>query len=133
MGEFRFDPEWLSEELFKNEAFIGLLVDGGEAVEAEARRLAGQYNRSGDFQRSIQGGLFFSSNGRPFYRIWSDDPAAWSIEFGTAKDKAHRVLGRAIGKWGDVNTLNYENSKRRRKSKVEKSISAWVVSVRKGG
>jgi hypothetical protein len=132
VADFEFDPDWITEELFESEDLIEILEDMGAALTESARSIAGQYNRTGQFQASIQGSIFKSSNGRPYYRVWSDDPAAYSIEFGTAKDAPHRVLGRAIGKWSDAMTHNGEVAKRRRnKQAVEKGIREWADRVRR--
>jgi hypothetical protein len=131
MSKFEFDRQWESEELFAMPGLLEMLEDEGESKRDEAIRLAGKFNRTGNFQRSIKGELLSASNGRPFYRVWSDDPAAISIEFGTKNAPAHRVLGRAIDKWKDVNTLKHPslNKKRRVNKKVEKSIDKWAKSV----
>lgn len=132
MASFSFDPDWTAEELFPSPELAEMLEDMGESLVETARSTAGEYNRTGAFQASIQGALFKSSNGRPYYRVWSDDPAAYSIEFGTAKDAPHRVLGRAIGKWQDAMTHNGEVAKRRRnRSAIEKNIREWADSVRR--
>lgn len=129
MSRFQPDQAWRVDELFQMPGLLSMLEDQGGAKRDEAIRLAGQYNRTGSFQRSIQGELLRASNGRPFYRIWSDDPAALSIEFGTKSNAAHRILGRAIEKWGDVNTMNHPTKRKRTARKIEKSIDAWAARV----
>lgn len=136
MSRFEFDPQWVTEELYPSAELSDLVEDAGEAVLNEAVRIAGTISVTGEFERSIKGELVRSKNGAPFYRVWSDDPGALAIEFGTSKTNKlpHRVLGRAIGKWQDVNTHNGQLVKRkRRKAKIEKSIDQWVAGVLKRG
>jgi hypothetical protein len=133
MSRFVFDQSWVTEELYQNAALQDLVSDTGEAIKAEAIRLANRISVTGSFRNSIQGELLSAKNGAPFYRVWSDDPGALAIEFGTAKGhEPHRVLGQAIGKWYDVNTMRHPAvDRKRRKRKVEKSIDAWVASILK--
>jgi len=132
VASFSFDPDWIKEELFESPELIDMFDEMGESVLTSAREIAGQYNRTGQFQASLRGAVFRASNGRPYYRVWSDDPAAYSIEFGTAKDAPHRVLGRAIGKWQTAAVHNGEVAeKRRNKRAVEKNIREWADRVRR--
>lgn len=133
MSRFEFDRSWVTEELYQQAELVDLINESGEAVKAEAIRLADRISVTGSFRDSIQGELLRAKNGAPFYRVWSDDPGALSIEFGTAKGhKPHRVLGQAIGKWVDVNTTRHPPVKRKRRNrKIEKGIDEWVATVLK--
>ncbi|TQF03930.1 hypothetical protein E6W39_18950 [Kitasatospora acidiphila] len=123
----------MTEELYQQAELVDLVNDAGEAVKGEAVRLADRISVTGEFRDSIQGELLRAKNGAPFYRVWSADPGALAIEFGTAKgNKPHRILGQAIGKWTDVNMTRHPAvDRKRRQRKVEKSIDAWVAAALK--
>lgn len=129
MADFRISQDWLKEDLLTMPGLLEILEDEGRVKQAEAVRLAAAHNLTGDFQRSIKGELLKAKNGRPFYRIWSDDPAAMSIEFGTKKRAASRVLGRAIEKWGSVNDMKHPAVKGKRHKRIEKSIDDWATKA----
>jgi hypothetical protein len=134
MSRFELDRSWVTEELYRQAPLADLVNEIGEFIKTDAIHLASRISVTGSFRDSIHGELLRARNGAPFYRVWSDDPGAISIEFGTAKNKPHRVLGQAIGKWYDVNTSRHPAAERRRRNrKVEKSIDAWVASVLKSG
>jgi hypothetical protein len=129
MGGFRISRKWAQEDLLQMPGLIEMLEDQGHVKQSEAVRLAAAHNRTGDFQRSIKGELLKAKNGRPFYRIWSDDPAALSIEFGSKNRAASRILGRAIEKWGDVNEMKHPSVKGKRHERIEKSIDDWAAKA----
>lgn len=92
---FVANPDWLPEWL--SSADVESIVDeAGEEVLAAAKTLAAEHVRTGEFLESIHKTSGHYRTGRPYARIYSDHPAALSIEFGTAKSEALRVLGRAI-------------------------------------
>lgn len=72
-----------------------LLVEKGLELQAVAMTLAAPHVKTGEFEGSFDGFLEYASNGHPYFRLYNEDPAALSIEFGTAKVKGQHILGRA--------------------------------------
>lgn len=72
-----------------------LLVEKGLELQAVAMALAAPHVKTGEFEGSFDGFLEHASNGHPYFRLYNEDPAALSIEFGTAKTAGQHILGRA--------------------------------------
>jgi hypothetical protein len=75
-----------------------IVFDIGEEMMDTAIEIARQHEETGEFARSIQSDPHRSRTDAPVYRIYSDDPGALSIEFGTSKMRGIRALGRAAGR-----------------------------------
>jgi hypothetical protein len=95
MARFVANPAWIREFL-ASDRLAELVDEAGEQVIEHARELAAGHVESGDFLESLQKTSGHYRTGRPYARVYSDDPAALSIEFGTANAAAQRILGRAI-------------------------------------
>ncbi|WP_157536537.1 DUF5403 family protein [Kitasatospora mediocidica] len=96
MAEFVYNgDEWL-QDLWRSPAVSDQVEAIGQEILAAAKANAAAFRNTGAFEDSIKGELMKSRKGRPFYRVSSNDPAALSIEFGTAKRPAYRALGKAI-------------------------------------
>lgn len=85
-----------AKELFYSEELTELVYAAGDRVLAEAQRLAAAEAHSGDFEASLEVHDHRSRSGRPIATVYSDDPGALSIEFGTKTTPRHRFLGRAL-------------------------------------
>lgn len=95
MAHFQINRAWLDEVRASPEV-EALVVDAGEAALGRARAGAARIAETGDFAEHMSGDLHHSRKGVPWYRVANDDPGALSIEFGTAHEPAHRVLGKAL-------------------------------------
>lgn len=95
MGRFVPNPDF-QRQLFRSEELTQLVYEAGDRVLAEARRNAAAEARTGDFEASIEKRDHRSRSGRPISTVYSDDPGALSIEFGTKTTPRHRFLGRAL-------------------------------------
>lgn len=95
MGRFVANPDF-ERQLFASAEATEAVSHAGDRVLAEAERLASQEASSGDFAASLSKRDHRARSGRPISTISSDDPGALSIEFGTERTPAHRVLGRAL-------------------------------------
>ena len=92
---FEANPAWMPDFLSSDE--LGSILDeAAEEVLAAAKGLAEEHVRTGEFLDSIHRTSGKYRTGRRYARVSSDDPAALSIEFGTAKSAPLRILGRAI-------------------------------------
>lgn len=92
---FEANPQWMPDFLGSEE--LGAILDeAAEEVLAAAKGLASDHVRTGEFLESLHRSSGTYRTGRRYARVSSDDPAALSIEFGTAKSEPLRVLGRAI-------------------------------------
>lgn len=95
MAEFVRNPAWLPEWL--HSADVEAIVDEKtDEVYAAAKGFAAGHVETGEFEASLHKVTGRYSTGRPYGRVYSDDPAALSIEFGTQHSSAVRALGRAI-------------------------------------
>lgn len=95
MAHFEINEEWVTELVASQP--IGDMVAGiGEEILNRAKENAAESDDTEAFKESIKGLLHITSKGRPFFRVWSDDPGALSIEFGNSHQAPHRALGRAI-------------------------------------
>ena len=98
MADFRYKGDAWLFDLFRESAELTSQVETtGAQILNRARANAEAFKNTGAFLGSITGELKRSKKGRPYYRVQANDPAAYSIEFGTAKRPAYRPLGRAIG------------------------------------
>lgn len=95
MTEFVRNPAWLPSWM-ESADVEEIVTEAGEKVLAAAKAFAAEHVESGDFLESITLSSGHYRTGRPYARVSSSDPAALSIEFGTANNAAQRVLGRAI-------------------------------------
>lgn len=95
MGRFELNPDF-DRQLFSSREATDAVDDAGDRVLGEARRIAAAESDSGDFEASLEIRYHRSRSGRPTATVYSDDPGALSIEFGTVDTPAHRVLGRAL-------------------------------------
>jgi hypothetical protein len=80
-----------------------LLALGAEA-QSIAESLAAPHVKTGAFEASFHGSLEHAKNGHPYFRLTNDDPAALSIEFGTAHMGGLHILGKAMDALGDDKT-----------------------------
>ncbi|MEU7096056.1 hypothetical protein [Kitasatospora aureofaciens] len=101
MAGFDYSGDRWLQDLWDSEELTEQLEETGAEILGNAKANAERFTKSGEFLDSISGGLRRSKKGRPFYRVQSDDPAALSIEFGTAKQEPKRALGRAIEVYKD--------------------------------
>lgn len=95
MGRFMANPDF-ERQLFHSAEVTEAVYSAGDRVLAEARRNAAAEAHSGDFEASLEKHDHRSRSGRPISTIYSDDPGALSIEFGTKTTPRHRFLGRAL-------------------------------------
>jgi hypothetical protein len=95
MGRFVPNPDF-QRQLFHSEEATELVYDAGDRVLAEAQRRAAAESDTGDFELSLELDCHRSRSGRPIATVYSDDPGALSIEFGTRVTEPHRILGRAL-------------------------------------
>lgn len=93
--EFVPNPKWLPSFMESSE-LEEIVAGNGAKVLAAAEGFAAEHVESGEFLESLKLTTGHYRTGRPYARVSSDDPAALSIEFGTANNAAQRVLGRAI-------------------------------------
>jgi hypothetical protein len=94
-GHFVPNPDF-ARQLFRSAEVTRLVYDAGDRVLAAARRNAAAESVSGDFEASLTKRDHRSRSGRPISTVYSDDPGALSIEFGTKTTPRHRFLGRAL-------------------------------------
>ena len=78
-----------------------ILIEKGLEAQAIAQTLALPHIKSGEYEGSFEGFLEYASNGHPYYRLYNDDPASLSIEFGTAHAAGQHILGRTMDALGD--------------------------------
>ena len=95
MGRFVRNPDW-QRELFRDERIRAQLSEGGDEVLATAKAIAAEHAETGEFEQSLHKVDGTYATGRPYSRVYSDDPASLSIEFGTSHSQPVRALGRAI-------------------------------------
>jgi len=95
MGRFVRNPEWLPEWL-RSRDVEDIVREKTDEVDAAAHAFAAQHVETGAFEESLRRVDGHYSTGRPYGRVYSEDPAALSIEFGTQHSTAVRALGRAI-------------------------------------
>ncbi|MGH6656628.1 MAG: hypothetical protein ACRDVE_15670 [Actinocrinis sp.] len=95
MARFERNPQWLAD-------FIGsdpvreVLDEKAEQVEVAAKGIALEHADTGHFAESIHHTRGKYGSGRAYGRVYSDDDASLSIEFGTHQSTPVRALGRAI-------------------------------------
>lgn len=92
---FESNPRWLPGWLSSQEV-RDIVSEKGDEVLAAAKALAAAHEHTGAFESSLIKTSGRYKTGRPYARISSSDPAALSIEFGTATMIGLRILGRAI-------------------------------------
>lgn len=92
---FEINPNF-DRDLFRSEELTQLVYDGGDRVLTEAEGIAMAEGRTFDFATSLHKDDHRARSGRPISTVYSDDPGALSIEFGTRYTPAHRTLGRAL-------------------------------------
>lgn len=95
MGTFVPNPDFIRQIMRSDEA-RRLVDEKTDEVLAAAKTLAAAHTDTGHFEASLHKKTGSYSTGRPYGRVYSDDPAALSIEFGTQHSTAVRALGRAI-------------------------------------
>jgi hypothetical protein len=95
MAKFVRNPGW-ERELFRDEAIRAQLSEAGDEVLAAAKTIAAEHADTGEFEESMHKVDGEYSTGRPYSRVYSDDPASLSKEFGTSHSEPIRALGRAI-------------------------------------
>jgi len=95
MPKFVPNPDF-QRELFASPELTELVYAAGDRVLAEARRLAAAEAHTGDFEASLEVHDHRSRSGRPIATVYSDDPGALSIEFGTRVTEPHWILGRVF-------------------------------------
>lgn len=97
MSHFVLNPNF-ANEFAASDGVAKIVEEIGSEVLGQAIAGAEAHERTGDFARSMKGRMFRSrAKNRPYYRVWSDDPGALSIEFGNHHEHGHRIIGRAIG------------------------------------
>ena len=69
---------------------------GASRVEAVIRSEASRHRDTGAFQSSIGKGRTPGKKGVTDRLVWSDDPAAWSIEFGHTTRSGTNVPGKFV-------------------------------------
>lgn len=97
MARFVIDPGFF-DEVRRSEPVVEMLQEIGPEIVSAAKANAAESSETGAFAESIQGEIQYSPRVHmPYFRVWSDDPGALSIEFGNSHQQPHRALGRAIG------------------------------------
>lgn len=96
MATFEYAGDAWLQDVWRGTEISDQVDSVGQEILAAAKSNAETFKVTGQFLDSIKGELLRSKKGRPYYRVSSNDPAALSIEFGTAKRPAHRALGKAI-------------------------------------
>ena len=98
MAEVRFNPAIVAE-LERAPHMAAMLEVVAKAAAEEAHRIApvgaGDDPHPGQFRDSIHGDVVIEG-GRPVGRVFSDDPAAPYIIFGTSDTPPHDTLRRAV-------------------------------------
>jgi hypothetical protein len=95
MAYFRRNPQWLPEWL-RSDDVEQIVREKGDEVLAAAHGFAAEHVDTGHFEESLRKVDGHYSTGRPYSRVYSDDDASLSIEFGTKHSEPVRALGRAI-------------------------------------
>jgi hypothetical protein len=86
-----------AQELRRDDDVQEIVQEAGEAVLGAAVNRAEAVQETGDFAKSIKGKKIPNrAKGPGFYRVYSDDPGALAIEFGTAKTDGKHVLRDAL-------------------------------------
>lgn len=70
--------------------------DAEHRLEAAVRSEAERHRRTGAFQASINSGRVPGKRGVTDREVWTDDPAAWSIEYGHRAPDGTDVPGKFI-------------------------------------
>lgn len=95
MDRFELNPDF-DRQLYAIPELREMVAEAGDRVLDEAIRIAQSESETGDFASSLEKKDHRGDRGRPIATVYSDDPGALSIEFGTVDTPAHRVLGRAL-------------------------------------
>lgn len=93
---YQADPRFNKKAVYQSEAWDEVFTVRGEEGLATALQLAGEHVKTGSFEAHMHGEFSRAKNQHPYYRISNDDPAAVSIEFGTAHTDGLHVLRRTL-------------------------------------